>query len=667
MALVGMLIFSGYGTIVPSAVRCALPASVSCPGGFLGAALPGANASLEQWFNVTMYDYGFWITNTVDGTNETQTWVVFEGWTVHVNATSLPANGAAGGTAYHGLGVEINATGSQLLSLAAPVGRWVTGMFVAPNHVYYSQHIWCTVYCGSGHSGQYRYNLNIVPSTAFPSVTVTAQPKSGPAPLSVSFTSMVVGGSPPYSGSWDFGDGTSAYSGLNASHTYSLVGTYSARLTVTDSASHQASANVSISATGTTPLAATLRVGPGLGVAPLEVSLSGSATGGVQPYQFSWDLGDGSVAAAASATHLYSAPGHYAPVLTVTDSRGQSATAVASVNVTRPLGTFPVTASASPPSGPAPADVAFSVQPTGGTGPFAYDWLFGDGSAASGPSPTHLFSTNGLYEVTLIADDSSGRVGVATTQVSITGSSGAALSALLLETPGRGAPPLLVNASVSIEGGTEPYAAPTWALGDGTTASGSVVDHTYPRGGSYTIQVQVSDALGATATVDSAVSVEGIGIAISLNRTSGDAPFSLRAAASIVGGTGTYGTIVWDWGDGFHFAGSPVTHAYSASTIGRVDVRAMVADDSGAIASSSENVTIRPPPLATVLVGQIPSPTPPVSVGFRLLVTGGTGNYSTEPLWNFGDGTTTRGVGPVNHTFHRTGHYRVLVQTNDSA
>ena len=88
--------------------------------------------------------------------------------------------------------------------------------------------------------------------------TATAVPTSGQIPLTVAFTGTATGGTPPYSYSWDFGDGSAKSTAQNPSHTYTTAGTYTATLTVTDSASpaNTATSSVTITASpvqGTAP------------------------------------------------------------------------------------------------------------------------------------------------------------------------------------------------------------------------------------------------------------------------------------------------------------------------------------------------------------------------------------------------------------------------------
>lgn len=666
VAFVGLLVFSGYGAMAPANVRCQLPGAVGCPGGWLGAPLPAANATNELFFNVTMYDYGFWIVNTATGVNNTKTWTVYEGWTVHINATSLPADASVSGTAYHGIGIELNATGKQLLTVNAPVGRWVTGQFTAPTSAYYHQHIWCTIECGPGHGGMQLHNLNIVPATTIPQASASATPTSGAAPLTVALTGSNSGGTAPFSYSWDFGDGSAAATTRDANHTYTLSGSYSATFTVTDANSNHASASVAISVTTTTPLSVAVSASPTSGTAPVAVGLSATATGGVGPYSYAWTLGDGTVATGASVAHLYSAPGLYGPVLTVTDSSGASASGSASITVLGATGSFPVSAAATPSSGAAPLPVTLTATPQGGSGPYTTTWVFGDGSFGSGASLAHTYAVNGRYTATVYVADASGRVGVNTTSVSVSGASGAPLRLFLSESPSSGSPPLPIAASVSIVGGTEPYGVPSWSFGDGGTASGISVAHTFATLGLFNVSVSVADNTGTTASATTPVRTSGLLMSITLTPTTGDAPFTVTGDASIVGGDGRYNPVAWSWGDGSQSTGAPANHTYAASVVGSVTVSASVSDGAGATANASATVVISPPPRANLTSNLSSNALPPVDVNFTLAVSGGTGVYSTSPLWDFGDGSTTRGPSPRNHTYERPGHYLVTVSTNDS-
>jgi len=152
------------------------------------------------------------------------------------------------------------------------------------------------------------------------SASFTFNPASPDAGQSVSFTGSASGGISPYSYSWNFGDG-STVTGQSASHAYSAAGTYTATLTIADSAGHTAQSSATL--TVNTALSASFTYSPSNPL-PLEaVTFSASASGGSQPYSYSWDFGDGSTGTGASVVHSYTLPGTYAVTLTVTDANGQ--------------------------------------------------------------------------------------------------------------------------------------------------------------------------------------------------------------------------------------------------------------------------------------------------------------------------------------------------------
>jgi len=71
-----------------------------------------------------------------------------------------------------------------------------------------------------------------------PNVTISASPKSGTAPLSVSFDCTVSGGESPYSYAWNFGDGSTS-TVKSPAHTFNKTGSFTVTLTVTDNASQK--------------------------------------------------------------------------------------------------------------------------------------------------------------------------------------------------------------------------------------------------------------------------------------------------------------------------------------------------------------------------------------------------------------------------------------------
>src|SRR5258708_30091490 len=83
----------------------------------------------------------------------------------------------------------------------------------------------------------------VPPTLKAPSVSVGASPASGAAPLAVTFSASASSPNGPIvSENWDFGDGQTG-TGFNAAHTYTSVGNFTARVTVTDNLGMSASAS----------------------------------------------------------------------------------------------------------------------------------------------------------------------------------------------------------------------------------------------------------------------------------------------------------------------------------------------------------------------------------------------------------------------------------------
>ncbi len=104
------------------------------------------------------------------------------------------------------------------------------------------------------------------------SASFTLSPSSPSGGQSVSFTASASGGTPPYSYSWSYGDGSTG-TGLQSTHIYSVDGTYQVTLTVEDSQGNTGT-GVEPAVVRTSPLQHPLEAGllhiPTLGILEME-------------------------------------------------------------------------------------------------------------------------------------------------------------------------------------------------------------------------------------------------------------------------------------------------------------------------------------------------------------------------------------------------------------
>ena len=146
----------------------------------------------------------------------------------------------------------------------------------------------------------------------------------------VNLSANAAGGTPPYTYSWAFGDGGTGGNLSNITHIYTTNGPFAVEVTVTDSVGGVARAylNVSIQLQALAGSTATS------GASPLTVTFVGQANGGVPPYEFTWNFGDGTPASTLpSPTHRFNASGTFTVVLNVVDAEGDHTTSSLTVTV----------------------------------------------------------------------------------------------------------------------------------------------------------------------------------------------------------------------------------------------------------------------------------------------------------------------------------------------
>lgn len=478
---------------------------------------------------------------------------------------------------------------------------------------------------------------------------------SGCTPLIVHFTNTSTGAT---SYSWNLGNSTTT--GItDPSGSYVTPGTYTVTLTAYGpSGSSTATTvitvyplpNVSFSAADTT-------LCPGFPASFINTSAPNTSG----PAVYTWNFGDGSTSSAATPTYVHSAPGYYDITLFVTNSMGcfKSLTKPAYIRVYDPpmvsfsgSGTYICTP---------PAPVGF-VNTSSGTLPLSYNWSFGDGSPATvAPSPTHVYSTPGSYNVRLRATDGNGCIDSSLVPGYVYVSS---LTATYT------APATVCRASgLDFLNTSSSHISRTWYFGDGNTATDESVSYTYTVAGTYNPRLVISDGT-CTDTAIQTVVVNPTPIAtFTITPTIPcPSPSTVTYNATISPGS----TATWRLLDDTAATGISVTKLYKSNIIGtRMDtVFLSVTNGFGCKTEVQKldttfNATLNIE--ATAPSGCIPLAT---SFSAALNVTsfnsvtseimGVTNPYIISSfLWSFGDGSPNSTSPAPSHTYTAVGVYTV--------
>ncbi len=146
-----------------------------------------------------------------------------------------------------------------------------------------------------------------------------------------------------------------------------------------------------------------------------------------------------------------------------------------------------------------------SVSTAGGT--IAYQWYFGDLSGSTTKDTSHIYTTQNIYTITLIAEDN-GCIDTIQKVIDLNHPINAVFSAFGNKSDSSClGTPMQVDASMSQ---VAAYLTYDWVWGDGNTTSStfSTESHNYANPGIYTILLTVTDTLGCTDTSQRTIFVD---------------------------------------------------------------------------------------------------------------------------------------------------------------
>jgi len=353
-----------------------------------------------------------------------------------------------------------------------------------------------------------------------------------------------------------------------------------------------------LSATNTLPPVAAFTANVTSGPAPSVILFTDTSIGGV-PTSWYWDTGDGIYSKhAMNATHTFTKPGVYNVTLTVANEAGSSTVTKPNyITVTSPQA--PVADFFSPQVDKARSNLdsvknetlSFIDNSTGS--PISWLWDFGDGTISTAQNPTHVYTNEGGYTVTLTVKNAIGSNSVSKYCYALVrmDDGGIIAPAYFSSNVTSGIAPLTVlfhDTTIPDVNGDYAYGR-EWDFGDRTNYgddydenNSTYITHTYKKPGKYTVKLRSYDIGGGCiitkynyiTVIDPKVPVADF----SSNVTSGAAPLVVLLTDTSTGEAPT--SWYWDFGDGINSKHAMnVTHTFTKP--GNYTIGLTVENDAG--------------------------------------------------------------------------------------
>ena len=214
-------------------------------------------------------------------------------------------------------------------SWAWTFGDGGTSASQSPTHVFAAAGTYTVTLKASNSTGSSSTSKAVTvsaPAAALPDPHFSITPNPATAGQTVQFTDTTLNS--PTSWSWNFGDSASTSNtstAKNPTHVYAAAGTYTIRLTATNSAGSASTTNTITVNASTTVVAPVASFTAAYGGKTLTEAFTDTSTG--SPTSWSWSFGDSASSTLQNPTHKYAKPGTYTVTLTVRNSAGSSTAA----------------------------------------------------------------------------------------------------------------------------------------------------------------------------------------------------------------------------------------------------------------------------------------------------------------------------------------------------
>ncbi|HKR05483.1 MAG TPA: PKD domain-containing protein [Bacteroidia bacterium] len=444
---------------------------------------------------------------------------------------------------------------------------------------------------------------------------------------------------------WSFGDGGTSNL-QNPSHTYANDGSYTATLIVTSDLGCTDTISQTVKVN---PLPLVSFTAPAVCFGNATIYSDGSSVTSGSINGWYWEFGDGTSSNQQNPSHIFNNDGTYNVMLVVTTDNGCSDSSTQSV-IVNPL----------PGGGFVSQNVClnnatqFTDTSTVSSGSITnWLWDLGDGNNSSVQNPSHIYSTPGTYNVSLVVSTANGCKDTIIQSVNVFPLPVAQFS----------------SASVCFGFGTAFYNQSTvngggnvtcsWNFGDGSTDTTLNPVHAFAAWGTYNVTMTATTGQGCIGTITQPVSVFELPYA---HFNGSDVCLNVPTVFNDQSGAPAGGSLVswnWDFGDnGLSSSQNPI-HIYGVP--GTYNVQLIVTSDLGCsdLFSDSVRVFVNPVPVIAVNAGCITDPVTFINIEDSTNVSGST------LLWSFGDGNTSTDVTPT-HIYAAAGTYTITFEETNA-
>ncbi len=433
---------------------------------------------------------------------------------------------------------------------------------------------------------------------------------------------------------WDFGDNTTSTS-QNPTHVYLSSGTYTVKLIVTSNTGSKGTLSQLI-VVNNKPIVQF--EGDNLsGCSPLEVNFTNLSTTDIGSSYY-WNFGDFIISSEQSPSHTFLSTRSYTIKQVVTSPGGCKDSLIKTSYITvlnSPISDFTTS------SGCLNTVINFTDKSTVLSNKIiSWDWSFGDNSTSALQNPTHIYTSNGSYTVTLKTSTNLGCSHTITktiiinskpiVQFDLTNSSGCMPLSVVFE-----------DQSSTAVGSTS-----NWSFGDHSTSILKNPTHVYITDGLFTVKEVVVAPGGCS---DSLIKTDYVNVLSALipnfidsNRcTSSPTIFKQKCVIS----TGFITKWAWDFGNGNSSSIENPTFLYTSP--GKFNVKFTATTNQGCSNSIVKEVVIDSKPIVNFKGNKLAGCVPENFIFSNLSVAPDSSKY----VWYFGDSTSVTGKN-INHTYN---------------